>query len=174
MRTLAIAYGIAGVAMALAALIVASRARERRGAAGPPLAGAPEALGALPRSFSFNNGAVGVDLLRDGRGAAFVLGAARDSFAIDLTRRPLDPLQSRGQFFYVSEEGATPWSIGFEPARRAGDYGVAEYRPQRSGHQATRSADSPRRWRSPPTRMARCCPGAFALPTSPAAPGARV
>ena len=80
----------------------------------------------LPRSFSFNNGAVGVDLQRDGRGAAFVMGAARDSFPIDLTRRPLDPLQSRGQFFYVSEEGAAPWSIGYEPVRRAGGYRVEE------------------------------------------------
>ncbi len=125
-RTLAIAYGIAGVAIALGALVFVSRAREKLGAAGPPLAGAPDALGDLPGTYTFNNGAVGVDLLRDGRGAAFVLGAERDSFAIDLTRRPLDPLQSRGQFFYISEEGAAPWSIGYEPARRAGAYSVAQ------------------------------------------------
>jgi cyclic beta-1,2-glucan synthetase len=125
-RVLAIAYAIAGVAATLAALAIAGRAREKLGRAGPPLAGAPEALGQLPRSYSFNNGLVGVELLRDGRGAAFVLGAARGSFAIDLTRRPLDPLQSRGQFFYVSEEGQAPWSIGYEPARRAGAYDVEE------------------------------------------------
>ncbi len=125
-RTLAIAYGIAGAAMALVALIIAGRAREKRGRAGPALAGAPAAHGGQPSSFSFNNGAVGVDLMRDGRGAAFVMGAARDSFAIDLTRRPLDPLQSRGQFFYVSEEGEAPWSIGYEPARRAGVYRVEQ------------------------------------------------
>jgi cyclic beta-1,2-glucan synthetase len=125
-RVVAIAYAIAGIVMALVALAVASRAREKRGAAGPALAGAPEALSELPRSFSFNNGAVGVDLERDGRGAAFVMGAARDSFAIDLTRRPLDPLQSRGQFFYVSEEGGDLWSIGYEPVRRAGIYSVEE------------------------------------------------
>jgi cyclic beta-1,2-glucan synthetase len=125
-RVVAIAYGIAGIIMALVGLTIAGRAREKRGAAGPALAGAPEALGELPRSFSFNNGAVGVNIERDGRGAAFVMGAARDSFAIDLTRRPLDPLQSRGQFFYISEEGAPPWSIGYEPARRAGIYSVEE------------------------------------------------
>ena len=41
-------------------------------------------------------------------------------------RRPLDPLQARGQFFYLCEEGDAPWSIGWEPARRAGDYQVEE------------------------------------------------
>jgi cyclic beta-1,2-glucan synthetase len=125
-RVLAIAYGVAGIVMALVALMIASRAREKRGAAGPALAGAPDVLSELPHSFSFNNGAVGVELQRDGRGAAFVMGAARDSFPIDLTRRPLDPLQSRGQFFYVSEEGAPPWSIGYEPVRRAGGYRIEE------------------------------------------------
>jgi cyclic beta-1,2-glucan synthetase len=125
-RTLAIAYGIAGITMAFIGLAVARRAREKLGRDGPALAGAPDALSGLPKRFSFNNGAVGVDLERDGRGAAFVMGAARDSFAIDLTRRPLDPLQSRGQFFYISQEGAAPWSIGYEPARRAGDYRVEE------------------------------------------------
>ena len=46
--------------------------------------------------------------------------------AIDLFRRPLDPLQARGHFFYLSEDGEAPWSIGFEPARRAGDYRIEE------------------------------------------------
>ena len=54
------------------------------------------------------------------------MGAERGGFAIDLFRRPLDPLQARGHFFYVSEEGEAPWSIGFEPARRAGDYRIEE------------------------------------------------
>lgn len=125
-RVVAAAYAIAGIVLTFVALAIGSRAREKRGAAGPALAGAPEALSELPRRFSFNNGAVGVDLERDGRGAAFVMGAARGSFAIDLTRRPLDPLQSRGQFFYISEEGEAPWSIGYEPARRAGAYRVEE------------------------------------------------
>ena len=56
----------------------------------------------------------------------FVMGAERGGGPIDLFRRPLDPLQARGQFFYVSEDGEAPWSIGFEPARRAGDYRIEE------------------------------------------------
>ena len=35
-------------------------------------------------------------------------------------------LQARGHFFYLGEDGAEPWSIGFEPARRAGDYRIEE------------------------------------------------
>ena len=54
------------------------------------------------------------------------MGAERGGFAIDLFRRPLDPYQARGHFFYVSEEGEPPWSTGFEPARRAGDYRIEE------------------------------------------------
>ena len=155
MRTLAIAYGIAGVAMALGALIVAGRAREKLGAAARRCAGAPEALGQAPRTFSFNNGAVGVDLMRDGRGAAFVLGGERDSFAIDLTRRPLDPLQSRGQFFYISEEGARHGRSA--TSRPAAPAPMASRRPAATvWSSATRSAGSPRRWKSAPTRMARC------------------
>jgi cyclic beta-1,2-glucan synthetase len=33
-------------------------------------------------------------------------------------------LQQRGHFFYVCEDGDAPWSIGWAPARRAGDYEV--------------------------------------------------
>ena len=43
---------------------------------------------------------------------------------IDLFRRPLDPLQQRGHFFYLCEDGDAPWSIGWSPTRRAGDYEV--------------------------------------------------
>ena len=123
-QTMAIAYAVAGVGFALLALVITAYARERRGANGPALAGAPDTLGDFPPMFSFNNGSVGVDIMRDGRGAAFVMGAERGGFAIDLTRRPLDPLRSRGQFFYVCEGDEAPWSIGFEPARRAGDHRI--------------------------------------------------
>ncbi|MGD1037892.1 MAG: glycosyl transferase family 36 [Roseiarcus sp.] len=123
-KALAIAYGIAGAAMALTALVIAARAREKLGAAAPALAGAPAALNDPPRAFAFNNGAVGLDLLRDGRGAAHVMADERGGFPIDITRRPLDPLQARGHFFYLSEDGEAPWSIGYEPARRAGEYRV--------------------------------------------------
>jgi cyclic beta-1,2-glucan synthetase len=92
----------------------------------PWLEGAPHELARNPRSYVFNNGAVGVELYRDGRGAAFVMGAERGGAGIDLIRRPLEPLQARGHFFYVAEDGREPWSIGFEPARNAGDYRIEE------------------------------------------------
>ena len=125
-KALAVAYGIAGAAIGVTALVIAARAREKPGAPTLALAGAPAALSGQPHSFAFNNGAVGLDLLRDGRGAAHVMADERGGFPIDLTRRPLDPLQARGHFFYLCEDGQAPWSIGYEPARRASDYRVEQ------------------------------------------------
>ncbi len=125
-RTLGFAYCAAIAAMAAAGVAVAVKARARSGPAAPWLEGAPLELGRSPDRFAFNNGAVGVEIQRDGRGAAFVLGAERGGGPIDLFRRPLDPLQARGHFFYISEDSEAPWSIGFEPARRAGDYRIEE------------------------------------------------
>jgi cyclic beta-1,2-glucan synthetase len=121
-----IAYCCAGVAFAAAALIAGQRLREKTGAAAPALAGVPETLGDVPQDVSLTNGSVGLDLMRDGRGAVFVTGEERGGSPIDLTRRPLDPLQSRGMFFYLREGDGEPWSIGFEPARRAGAYRFEE------------------------------------------------
>ena len=59
--------------------------------AAPWLKGAPLELARRPDRYTFNNGAVGLEILRDGRGAAFVMGAERGGFPIDLFRRPLDP-----------------------------------------------------------------------------------
>ena len=125
-KTLAFAYAVAFAAMAAGSVAVVARTRQKRGTPSPWLAGAPLALERRPERYVFNNGAVGVEILRDGRGAAFVLGAERGGAPIDLARRPLDPLQSRGHFFYVSEEGDAPWSVGFEPTRRAGAYRLEE------------------------------------------------
>jgi cyclic beta-1,2-glucan synthetase len=125
-RTLALAYAASGVAIAAASVAAYLKERAKSGPAAPWLDGAPLELARRPERYAFNNGAVGLEILRDGRGAAFVMGAERGGFAIDLFRRPLDPLQARGHFFYVSEEGEPPWSIGFEPARRAGDYRIEE------------------------------------------------
>ena len=108
------------------ALAAVAQGRAKGGPPAPWLAGAPRELARRPEKFVFNNGAVGVEILRDGRGAAFVMGAERGGGPIDFFRRPLDPLQARGHFFYLSEDGAEPWSIGFEPARRAGDYRIEE------------------------------------------------
>ncbi len=125
-KTLGFAYGAAIAATAAAGVAAAVKERAKSGPAAPWLEGAPLELGRRPDRFVFNNGAVGVEIQRDGRGAAFVVGAERGGGPIDLFRRPLDPLQARGHFFYVSEDGEAPWSIGFEPTRRAGDYRIEE------------------------------------------------
>jgi cyclic beta-1,2-glucan synthetase len=125
-RTLGLAYASVIALSAAAAGVVIARERRRAGDPAPWLEGAPRELARNPRSYVFNNGAVGVEVFRDGRGAAFVMGAERGGGGIDLIRRPLDPLQANGHFFYVSEEGEAPWSIGFEPVRRAGEYRIEE------------------------------------------------
>ena len=125
-RTLGLAYGAAIAAIGAAGVAAVVRERAKSGPAAPWLKGAPLELARRPDRFVFNNGAVGVEIQRDGRGAAFVMGAERGGGPIDLFRRPLDPLQARGHFFYVSEDGEPPWSIGFEPARRAGEYRIEE------------------------------------------------
>ncbi len=125
-KTLAVAYGVAGAAISVASLVIAARLREKPSGGAPALAGAPAALNELPRAFAFTNGAVGLDLMRDGRGGGFVTADERGGFPIDFIRRPLDPLQARGHFFYLREEGHEPWSIGYEPARRAGEYRIEE------------------------------------------------
>ncbi|HZZ61060.1 MAG TPA: glycosyl transferase family 36, partial [Roseiarcus sp.] len=125
-HTLTYAYAAAIAVFGAAAVAGVARARRRTGPPAPWFAGAPLDLARRPEKYVFNNGAVGVELMRDGRGAAFVMGAERGGAPIDFIRRPLDPLQARGHFFYLSEEGEPPWSIGFEPARRAGDYRIEE------------------------------------------------
>ena len=125
-RVLGYAYAAAIAVIAAAAVAFVARVRRTVGAPAPLLEGAPLELARLPERYVFNNGAVGLEILRDGRGAAFVMGAERGGGPIDLTRRPLEPLQARGQFFYISEEGEAPWSIGFEPARRSGEYRIEE------------------------------------------------
>ena len=55
--------------------------------------------------FAFNNGAVGLEMRRDGRGAAFVMGAERGGFPIDLFRRPLDPLPGARPFLLCERGG---------------------------------------------------------------------
>jgi cyclic beta-1,2-glucan glucanotransferase len=125
-RTLGYAYAASGIAIAAASVAAYLKERAKVGRPAPWLEGAPFELARRPERYAFNNGAVGVEIQRDGRGAAFVMGAERGGFAIDLFRRPLDPIQARGHFFYVSEDGEPPWSIGFEPARLAGDYRIEE------------------------------------------------
>src|SRR5574337_128232 len=126
-KTLAFAYAAAIAVIAASGVAFLWKVVKRAGPSAPWPIGAPPELARKPKSFVFNNGAVGVEIFRDGRGGAFVMGAERGGAAIDLTRRPLDPLQARGQFFYVCEDGEAPWSIGFEPTRNAGDYRIEEH-----------------------------------------------
>ncbi len=125
-KTLAIGYGLAGAGIALASLVIAARSRQKPAIRPLALPNAPAALSEAPLSYAANNGAVGFEVMRDGRGAAYVTADERGGFAIDLYRRPLDPLQARGHFFYVSEDERASWSIGYEPARRASDYRVEQ------------------------------------------------
>ena len=125
-KVLAVSYAISIAGLIASAFYVGGRMRDKLGAAAPPLEGAPETLGVLPHRFNLSNGAVGAEIWRDGRGVATVAGVERGGFSIDLIRRPLDPLQARGHFFYVGEDGRPPWSIGYEPARRAGEYSIEQ------------------------------------------------
>src|SRR6202044_18080 len=97
-KTLAFAYAASGAAIAAASVAAFLKERAKVGPPGPWLDGAPFELARRPDRYIFNNGAVGLEIQRDGRGAAFVMGAERGGFAIDLFRRPLDPLQARGHF----------------------------------------------------------------------------
>ena len=102
-KALAVAYGVAGVAHRRdGAASSPPRAREtaRRADAGPRR----RARGAQPTGRAASPSTTArsaVELMRDGRGAAYVMADERGGFAIDLIRRPLDPLQARGHFFYL-------------------------------------------------------------------------
>ena len=124
-RVLAFAYGAAGAVIAAGGAAFLVRVL-RKGEPGPWLEGAPPVLAGRPDRFTLNNGAVAIEIRRDGRSAAFVLGAERGGGQIDFYRRPLEPLQARGHFFYVSEDGEAPWSIGWEPTRSVGAYRIEE------------------------------------------------
>lgn len=95
--------------------------------------GAPRAVTEGPARFALSDGLMGLELLSDGRGYSWMSGMARAGGPIDLTRRPTDPLQLRGRFFYLRDTAAgDSWSLGYEPARTAGpDYSVTAPRPDR-------------------------------------------
>jgi cyclic beta-1,2-glucan synthetase len=88
------------------------------------------------KTFVLSNGIYTTEVTSDGRGYSRVFSPARKGFEIDITRRPDDPLQMRGKFFYL-RDGAGPtdspenfWSIGFNPVRRReGEYRIAPTDP---------------------------------------------
>jgi cyclic beta-1,2-glucan synthetase len=78
------------------------------------------------KRYIIANGIYTVEVTADGRGYSRAFSAVRKGVEMDITRRPDDPLQMRGKFFYLvdrdkpddSEESS--WSIGRSPAGRLG------------------------------------------------------
>ena len=88
------------------------------------------------KTFVLSNGTYTAEVTSDGRGYSRVFSAERKGFEIDITRRPDDPLQMRGKFFYLRDRsGPTDgpdscWSVGFNPARRRdGEYRTTQTDP---------------------------------------------
>ena len=89
-----------------------------------------------PSAFVIGNGQYTVELNADGRGFSHVTSQVRPDLEVDLTRRPDDPLQLRGKFFYLreiddnGEVHGLPWSLGAQPAHLTGeDYRVKQIDP---------------------------------------------
>ncbi len=120
--SLAVAYGLAGVAALFVAVAVQRRWDYRRPPARPETLVLPPNLTRAPARFSLSNGFAKAELLPDGRGHFSVDGETRGSHAVDVSKQVTDPLQLRGPFFYIQDvdDGAC-WSLGYEPMRRVGD-----------------------------------------------------
>ena len=86
-RTLALAYAASGAAIVAASVAAFLKERAKIGSPAPWLDGAPVELARRPDRYTFNNGAVGVEIQRDGRGAGFRYGRG----AGRLRNRPLSP-----------------------------------------------------------------------------------
>ncbi len=80
-----------------------------------------------PRPFSLGNGQYALDFDTDGRSFSRVFSAVRKTQELDITRRPEDPLDVRGKFFYLQDEaGGGHWSLARAPAGVSGpDYSAA-------------------------------------------------
>jgi cyclic beta-1,2-glucan synthetase len=124
-----VAYVIAAVVGGAIIALVASRARVKLAAPGRTLPGVPVCLRASDQRRRLSNGFIALELLSDGRGYFHIHSTARKGGPIDITRRPSDPLQMRGPFFYLKEKGAARhWSIGYEPVQIAGpDYSFSHF-----------------------------------------------
>ena len=86
-----------------------------------------------PHVFTLNNGVYSLEADVSGRSFARAFSPVRKGDEIDLTRRPQDPHEVRGKFFYLHElgpggESAGPlWSVGAAPMGLTGP----DYRLQR-------------------------------------------
>ena len=127
------AYGLAAVLGGLVVWAISKQWNGRRGSAAPVAPGTPRALLRGPKAFGLSNGCMTVSLASDGRGYTMVAGVVRDSFPIDITRRPTGPLELRGHFVFLRDTtDATLWSLGYLPTRVVGaDYTVKQSDPNR-------------------------------------------
>ena len=89
--------------MALTGLTLALRRRAKTSVSAPSPALAP------PACHLLGNGRYTVEISENGCGYSRVFSGVRKGFELDLTRRPDDPLQWRGKFFYVTEKGKKDW-----------------------------------------------------------------
>jgi cyclic beta-1,2-glucan synthetase len=125
---LMIGYRVAALALsglALAALVAWLRRAPRRAAQRKADA-----------RFAIGNGMTTVELGEDGCGFSRVVSSVRKGYVLDITRRPDDPLQLRGKFFYLRELDAgavpsgEPWSLTRQPLCKTGsDYAVTRASP---------------------------------------------
>ena len=129
-------YALALFGAGLAFRAIARRWNGARPSGAPVRPGTPARLLAGPKLFGLANGCMTTEIGVDGRGFTAVTAMVRQSHAIDITRQPLDPLDLRGPFLFLRDapgdtaSPSRPWSLGFEPMRRAGpDYEVSQPDP---------------------------------------------
>lgn len=135
-------YGLALVVGGVAFRAIARRWNGARASDAPARPGVPLRMVRGPKLFSLSNGCMTTEIGSDGRGYTAVSGVVRASHGIDITRRPLDPLDLRGPFLFLRDAGGLgprgilaaghhdTWSLGFQPMRRAGpDYAVSQPEP---------------------------------------------
>ncbi len=114
-------YGVAAVAaLGIGTMTARFSARNK------PTAPSGGRLKHPPHVFTLSNGIYALEGDVSGRSYARAYSAVRKGNEIDLTRRPQDPLDIKGKFFYLRElgEGGNPagplWSVGRQPAGVSG------------------------------------------------------
>ena len=168
-RTLAIAYGVAGDRRGARrrSSSPAARARSRRRRAGARGRAARRSANCRA-SFAFNNGAVGVEIQRDGRGAAFVMGARARQFP-DRSHPPPARSAAVARPVLLCRRGGRGALVDRLTSRRAAP---ATMRSSETGRNRPRDRQRDRRrrgarWRSRPDARGRDAdPGASRSPTN--------
>lgn len=116
--------------MILGWILIPRNRRTEKQVCSSPQSASPGEAPPVEKNFLLSNGCYTVEISSDGRGYSRVFSAILKGFEIDLTRRPDDPLQMRGKFFYLIDGGPAPegyrscWSATCSPIRRGSD----EYR----------------------------------------------